>query len=168
MQSLDSSNSGAYTVGRSRVRPEEVESKIKQRAVTQQKILDRFLEIEQQLDSEEDDIEKKEGLDKRRRRKWRQRGSDFLSVSTKTAQEDLDDIYDDMVEESQTQSDNEFKVNDPVTCVLGKRKFQGVIFRTNSKGVVIKTDDRKKIKLEWDSINGGEIQLLKVKGTNEE
>lgn len=165
MQSLDSSSSGACTVGRPAEKSRSVECKFKQMVTAQQKILSSFLEIDKQLDGEEDG-EEKGSADKKRRKKWHSRSSDFLSVSTKTAQEDLDEIFGDSPEGSQTQSDGEFKVNDVVTCTLGKRRFKGTVFRTNSRGVIIKTSDRKKIKLEWDAINGDEIQLVKVKDTS--
>lgn len=143
-------------------RGSEVERKFSRMVQVQQDILDKFLEIDNNLDQE--DCEDSSDECKKRRKKWGSKSYEFQHVTPRVIQEDLDEIFGADHEKLIKKYNVEYKKNDAVVCVLGRKKYRGAIFQINFKGVVIKTDDRKKIKLLWENIDGENIQLIKVKG----
>ena len=89
----------------------------------------------------------------------------FTAVKEDEYLMDLEEIYGDNIEQKVIKNDREFKKNDVVVCVLDKKKYKGVIFQINSGGLVIKTKDRKKIKIAWGSPEESLVKLVKSKGS---
>lgn len=128
----------------------------------QASIIDKFRIIEDGLDLDDNE---ESNDNKRRRGKWGSKGLEFKHVSSKAVQEDMDKIFGIKRQQQPKLPTLEFKKNDQVICQLNKKLFKGVIFEVNFKGIVIKTLNRKKIKLDWENIDGTEIKVTKVKNT---
>lgn len=138
-----------------------MEKKLKHAVEVQCNIIDNFMEINNKLDSDSEEDESEEP--KKRRKKWSRKEYEFSGVTSKVAQEDLDEIYNGTRNTPRYAVPTDFKKNDVVTCILGKKKYKGDVFQVTDKGLSIKTSDRKKIKILWENIIAGNIQLIKVK-----
>lgn len=161
MENVDLHNSSICIIGKNGEHDSEVEQKFNKMVRIQQNILDKFLEIDNNLDME--DYEDSSDEPKKRRKKWSNKSYEFRHVPPRLVQDDLDEIFGANHEKLVKRHSVEYKKNDNVTCILGKKKYKGTIFQINFKGVVIKTHDRKKIKLLWENIDGDNIQMIKIK-----
>lgn len=124
------------------------------------KVLDHFYDIETECDNEEcsDDVEIMG-----RRKKWTTKDFDFVSVADSDCQNDISEIFGGSYESKIKGNNRNFKKNDIVVCLLDKKKYKGVIFQINQTGFVVKTKDRKKIKIAWGSPEEARVQLFKSK-----
>ncbi|KAI4292704.1 hypothetical protein PAPHI01_1978 [Pancytospora philotis] len=164
MPSLDLSSESVCATGRLREDLSTIKSKFERMVAIQHGILNDFLEINNRLDSE--DYEEQSEEPGKRRKKWGNRDYEFVGVSPKAALEDIAEIFEEKFVRTAKSASTSFKKNDAVTCILGKRKYSGIVFSVNDKEVTIKTTDRKKIKISWEKVVKGDIQLLKSRDDN--
>lgn len=139
-----------------------VQGSVRRAASKQGTVLDKFREIENGLDLE--DSEESDPGHKRRRNKWSNRSFEFNHVSAKTYQEDLDEIFGAARPAKRSSAD--LKKNDAVSCILHGKKYKGTVFQTSFKGIVIKTRDRKKIRLLWEEIDNNNVQIARSKSAD--
>ncbi len=129
----------------------------------QYRMLDKIEEIEHSVDSSDDlnDIKNNmSGIKKRRLSKCVK-----LKSSVENAmmyfQNDYDEIFANIKKNDIKQKKN-FDKNDDVICIINKKKYHGTVFQVHKKGLVIKTNEKRKIKIHWDNIDGNDIQVIKV------
>lgn len=129
----------------------------------QHRTLEKFLETENGIDSAETQEHLGGGGGQRRRKKSSGYRPEFNYVSAAASQADLNEIYGAGAFQSEQQRELQLVKNDPVTCILNRKKYKGTIFQVNFKELVIKTQDRKKIKIKWENIDGDNIKIIKAR-----
>lgn len=138
--------------------------KIKKSVDQKLKILDKFEEIDNSVDNdtsekplEDDDM----GLKKPRKSK-RIRASNMNDALITNFKDDFEEIFMGKKKLS-VDKKLELQKDDKVVFVVNKKEYYGVVFQIYSdKGLIIKTNDRKKIKLLWESIDSRNVQIYKV------
>lgn len=165
MEGSDSmGNSNNCVVQSNDERGSKMENKIIKAVLRQNAIFDKFLEIDNRLDqTNEEEEEDSEQQTKRRKKRLGHRAFEFRHASAKACLEDLEEIFGGQTECMPRRRVMDLKRNDAVACILGRKKYKGNVFQVSPKGVVIKTRDRKKIKLLWENIDGESIQIIKIK-----
>lgn len=117
-----------------------------------------FVEIENSLDQLDTEDKNESG---RRRKSSGLKSFDFQHVASKATVEDLSQIYEG-AKESVEMGIGNFRKGDFVSCVVDRKKSQGTVIAINTKGLIIVTKDRKKIRISWDDIEDEEVQISKV------
>lgn len=161
MENTDAANKSICISYRNEDMLERLSMRINNAVRLQCSTLDKFLEIENSLDSTESHEEDLRG--KKRRVKLNSRGYSFNHVSALTSQKDLDEIFGNEKSKDSNRNILDLMKNDSVTCILNRRKYKGIVFQISIKGLVIKTRDRKKIKLHWENIDGDNVQVIKIR-----
>lgn len=136
----------------------------KKRLNSEKTVFDRnfgkFIEIENELDQRTGtQIE----ISGRRRKSFGNKSFEFISVSYKEAMEDINSIYDsgNTQDSRRTQNFKKFKKSDFVTVAVEKKKYKGTIIQVGHRGLIVKSKDRRKIKISWEQIDEQEIQIYK-------
>lgn len=142
---------------------EKIKSSYDTIVAVQTKVLKNIYEIEADLDAEEysEEIEYSG-----RRKKWITREFDLKGVDSSECEDDLEAIFGDRNGSKISGNNRNFKKNDIVVCVLERKKYKGVIFQVNNEGFIIKTKDRKKIKIPWGSPEESKVTLVKSKSAS--
>lgn len=126
--------------------------------------LKSFNDLENEVDLRK--IEEQSENNGRRKKSHSLRNFEFQGVSYRTIAEDLGNIYEDGREEEGFGSEN-FKRNDIVSCIVDRKKYKGAIISINERGMIIKTQDRRKIRLSWEDVEEGEAKVTKLQNDEE-
>ncbi len=122
---------------------------------------EKFIELENELDKRKiDDFNES---NTRRRKINTNRSFDFLTATYRESMEDLNEIYgsEDNLESKNSKNYKKFKKADLVTAIYGKKKYKGSIIQVGHRGLVVKTKDRRKLRISWEEIDGQEVQVFK-------
>lgn len=127
------------------------------------KSLKFYIDVENELDQKRIEEKSENG---RRRKLHSFKTFEFQGLSYRTISEDLNLIYEGIREEEGFGPEN-FKRNDVVSCVVDRKKYKGTIISVNQRGMIIKTQDRRKIKLSWEEVEDGEAKVTKLQSDEE-
>ncbi|KAM0680239.1 hypothetical protein GINT2_001624 [Glugoides intestinalis] len=122
------------------------------------KSMANFIAVENEFDQR--------GIDKtcepsRRRKAHVFKTFEFQGASNRAILEDLNVIYDGVTEEEVFGNEN-FKRNDTVLCVVNNKKYKGKIISISQKGIVVRTKDKRKIRIFWEDIEDEEAKITKI------
>lgn len=113
----------------------------------------------------ENELDKKKIADQavsgRRRKAHSIKYFEFQGLPYKTISEDLNVIYEGMKEEDGFGPDD-FRRNDRVSCIVDRKKYKGTVVSVNDRGMVVKTQDKRKIRIMWEDIEEGETKITKI------
>jgi len=122
------------------------------------KALSFFTETENDLDRKKIDDRAEGG---RRRKAHSIKYFEFQGLPYKSIAEDLNLIYEGSKEEDTFGQEN-FRRNDMVSCIVDRKKYKGTIVSINDRGMMVKTLDRRKIRILWEDIEDGETKITKI------
>jgi hypothetical protein len=142
----------------------KLEERIKKEEMSHLKSLDFFLNAETELDQRQ--IDDTSENNNRRRKIHSHKNYEFQGLSYRTISEDLNQIYEGIREDDGFRPEN-FKRNDTVSCVVDRKKYKGNIISVNQRGMVIKTQDRRKIRIAWEDVEDGEAKVMKLHSDEE-
>lgn len=128
------------------------------------KMLHKFMKIENEVGVVEED-ESSSDNSKRRKRWLSHKGFELINVSGKSWIEDREQIYGPVPEGISEHNTMGLKKDEKVVCILGKRKYKGMVIQVNLRGVVVKTEDRKRIKLLWENIDWKKVNIMRADDT---
>ncbi|KAI5148941.1 hypothetical protein ENBRE01_0634 [Enteropsectra breve] len=161
MESNDSNFSSVYFGENRKDKCMRMQEKIRKNSEREQSILGLFSTLEDEsglMDLDEYNAD----CSKRRKKHMSTKSYDFKGASDKQFREDMEEINSEhRAEKSTAKRMNEFERNDSVILYMNNKKYNGTIFQVNFKGIVVKTHDRKKIKLSWENIDKSNIHIEK-------
>lgn len=128
-----------------------------------ERVMQQFIDLENELDQNSVDHKKDTG---RRRKSYSFKNFEFQGVSNRFAIEDLNEIYDGLNDDDGFGPEN-FRKNDSVSCLVDRKKYNGTIISVNQKGMVVRSNDRRKIKISWDDIEDGRAKVEKIVNEDE-
>ncbi|ELA41880.1 uncharacterized protein VICG_01064 [Vittaforma corneae ATCC 50505] len=141
----------------------QMEERMDKAAEAYIKCLKFYIDVENELDQKRIE-EKSENVKRRKPHSFK--NFEFQGLSYRAISEDLNLIYEGIKEEEGFGPEN-FKRNDAVSCIVDRKKYKGTIVSVNQRGMVIKTQDRRKIKLSWEEIEDGEAKVTKLQSDDE-
>lgn len=140
-----------------------LKERLQKMVVAEIKSLAYFMEVENELDMKKNEGKTESG---RRRKAHSYKNFEFQGLSYRTIAEDLNAIYEGTNDDEGFGPEN-FKRNDLVSCVVDRKKYKGVVISVSQKGMVIKTQDRRKIRISWEDIEDEDIKVVKIQNDNE-
>lgn len=118
-----------------------------------------FQEIENELDRN-DSEDQNESL--RRRKKTPHKAVDFQSVSSKVISDDFSKIKANTSDDTEESEQADLKKNDFVLCIVDRKKYKGTIVSVTGNGIMVRTTDRRKIKINWEDIDDRRTKVTKL------